>query len=127
DLDAAVDGWMASLYHRRPMLNPALQKIGVGYAELAEGTLMAALMFADADESKGAWPVHYPATGQTDVPLEFANEVPNPVPGNGKGGYPLTLQFPSFDKVTGVTAKLESGGKPVPFYLSDPEHPATSF
>ncbi len=127
DLDAAVDGWMASLYHRRPMLNPALQTIGVGYAELPEGTLMAALMFADADESKGTWPVHYPATGQTDVPLEFGNEVPNPIPANGKGGYPLTLQFPSFDKVTGASATLEAGGKAVPFYLSDPEHPATSF
>ena len=127
DLDAAVDGWMASLYHRRPMLNPALQTIGVGYAALPEGTLMAALMFADADDKKGAWPVRYPAAAQKDVPLEFGNEVPNPIPGGGKGGYPITLQFPPFDKVTGVSATLESGGKAVPFYLSDPEHPATSF
>ena len=127
DLDAAVDGWMASLYHRRPMLNPALQRIGVGYADLPEGTLMAALMFADADESKGTWPVRYPASGQADVPLEFGNEVPNPIPHGGTGGYPITLQFPAFDKVTAVTATLDSGGKPVPFYLSDPEHPATAF
>ena len=127
DLDAAVDGWMASLYHRRPMLNPALQTVGVGYAALPEGTLMAALMFAEADDAKGAWPVRYPAQAQTDVPLEFGNEVPNPIPGGGKAGYPITLQFPPFDAVTKVSATLETNGKAVPFYLSDPEHPATSF
>ena len=127
DLDAAVDGWMASLYHRRPMLNPGLKTIGVGYAELPERTLMAALMFADADDAKAAWPVRYPAGKQADVPLEFGNEVPNPIPGGGKAGYPITLQFPPFDAVTGVSASLASGGKPVPFHLSDPEHPATSF
>lgn len=129
DLETAVDGWMASLYHRRPMLDPALKTIGVGYAELPEKTLMAALMFAQADDSKGAWPVGYPADQQKDVPLEFGNEIPNPVPDHGKGGYPITLQFPPFDKVTGVSATLVDAGtrKPVPFHLSDPEHPATSF
>jgi hypothetical protein len=71
--------------------------------------------------------VHYPATAQPDVPLEFGNEVPNPIPGGGKAGYPLTLQFPPFDAVTKVSATLESAGKPVAFHLSDPEHPATSF
>jgi hypothetical protein len=43
-------------------------------------------------------------------------------------GYPITLQFPPFDKVTGVKAKLtDAAGNPVEFFLSDPEHPATSF
>jgi hypothetical protein len=109
------------------MLDPGLQTIGVGYAELPEHTLMAALMFAQPDAKTGTWPVHYPATAQADVPLEFGNEVPNPIPGGGKAGYPITLQFPPFDAVTKVSATLESGGKPVPFFLSDPEHPATSF
>ena len=127
DLGTAVDGWMASLYHRRPMLNPALTTIGIGYAELPDHTLMAALMFAQADDRKGAWPVIYPASAQVDVPLEFGNELPNPVPGGGRGGYPITLQFPPFDGVTDVMVTLASGGKPVPFYLSDPAHPATSF
>jgi hypothetical protein len=49
------------------------------------------------------------------------------VPGGRGGGYPITLQFPPFDKVTGASATLSSNGKAVPFYLSDPEHPATSF
>jgi hypothetical protein len=46
----------------------------------------------------------------------------------GTGGYPITLQFPPFDKVTSVIAKLtDAKGNPVRFFLSDPEHPATSF
>jgi hypothetical protein len=44
------------------------------------------------------------------------------------GGYPITLQFPPFDKVTDVIAKLtDATGNSVQFFLSDPEHPATSF
>ena len=62
------------------------------------------------------------------VPLEFGNEVPNPIPNRGTGGYPITLQYPPFDKVTGVSVTLVDGANEVvPFHLSTPEHPATSF
>ncbi|MCE9572357.1 MAG: CAP domain-containing protein [Deltaproteobacteria bacterium] len=128
DLQVAVDGWMASLYHRRPVLTPSLARIGVGYARLPDGSLMAALMFVNDKDATPARAVMYPADRQTDVPLEFGNEVPNPIPGNGRGGYPITLQFPAFDPVTAVKATFTDGkGHKVPFYLSDPEHPATSF
>ncbi len=127
DLDTAVDGWMAGLYHRRPILAPTLDRIGVGYAPLPDGSLMAALMFLDGRDVPG-WPVAYPANNQTAVPLEFGNEIPNPVPNNGHGGYPITLQYPAFDKVTAVSATLADAAKhAVPFYLSTPEQPATSF
>ncbi|MGE3765991.1 MAG: CAP domain-containing protein [Kofleriaceae bacterium] len=126
DLGTAIDGWMAGIYHRRPVLDPGLQTIGIGYAALPDGTLMAALMFGASKESKG-WPVQYPAAGQSGVPLEYANEVPNPIPNQGTGGYPITLQFPPFDAVTNVTATLVEGKTKIPFHLSDPEHPATSF
>ena len=129
DLGVAVDGWMSGLYHRRPIMDPTLGKIGVGYAKLPDGSYMAALMFVDGKDPAMAskWPIAYPADNQTNVPLDFGNEIPNPIPGGGRAGYPITIQFPPFDKVTGVTAKLTSGGKDVPFYLSDPVHPATSF
>lgn len=126
NLTVAIDGWMAGIYHRRPMLDPGLKTIGVGYAKLPDGSLMAAVMFGESTK-KGAWPVRYPAADQTGVPLEYANEIPNPIPGQGTGGYPITLQFPAFDEVTGVRASLTDGKTKVPFYLSDPEHPATSF
>jgi hypothetical protein len=130
DLEVAVDAWMSGLYHRRPILTPTLERIGVGYAKLPDGSYMAALMFVDGKQPGAAakWPVAYPADRQRDVPLDFGNEVPNPVPGGGRAGYPVTIQFPPFDKVTGVKARLvDRGGKPVAFHLSDPEHPATSF
>ena len=129
DLEVAVDGWMASLYHRRPIITPTLGKIGVGYSKLPDGSYMAALMFVDgkSKDAESKWPIAYPANKQVDLPLDFGNEVPNPIPGGGRAGYPITIQFPPFDKVTGVTAKLSANGKDVPFYLSDPEHPATSF
>jgi cysteine-rich secretory family protein len=128
NLEVAIAGWMAGLYHRRPILAPTLERIGVGYAALPDGSLMAALMFVDGKGDAPGWPVRYPADKQRDVPLELGLEVPNPVPAGKTGGYPITLQFPAFDKVTGVAAKLvDDAGKAVPFYLSDPEHPATSF
>ncbi|MFN0245322.1 MAG: CAP domain-containing protein [Kofleriaceae bacterium] len=129
DLATAIDGWMAGIYHRRPMMDPGLKTIGIGYAALPDGSLMAALMFGESKDST-EWPVAYPAKDQKDVPLEYANEVPNPIPNNGTGGYPITLQFPPFDKVTGVRASLVEATKKstkIPIHLSDPERPATSF
>jgi uncharacterized protein YkwD len=131
DLEVAVDGWMATLYHRRPILSPTLERIGIGYAKLRDGSYMAALMFQDgySVDMSSKWPVAFPADNQGGIPLEFGAEFPNPVPGGGRAGYPITLQFPPYDKVTGVRASLVDGNsKPVAFYLSDPEHPAmTSF
>ena len=127
DLEVAVDGWMSTLYHRRPILSPTLERIGVGYAKLRDGSYMAALMFVDsyAVDHAGKWPVAYPTDAQSGVPLEFGSEYPNPVPGGGRAGHPITLQFPPYEKITGVRATLvDENGKTVPFYLSDPEHPA---
>jgi len=129
DLEIAVDGWMSTLYHRRPILSPTLERIGVGYAKQRDGSYMAALMFVDsyAVDVTGKWPVAYPTDNQNGVPLEFGSEFPNPVPGGGRAGHPITLQFPPYEKVTGVRATLvDERGKNVPFYLSDPEHPAMS-
>src|SRR6201986_3997060 len=128
DLRVAIDGWMAGMYHRRPMLDPQLERIGVGYAQLPDGMLTAALRFENATRKRGGWPVAYPADKQADIPLDYGAEVPNPIPNHGTGGYPITLQFPPFDKVTGVSAALsDARGNAVAFFLSDPEHPATSF
>src|SRR5262245_52921739 len=40
NLEVAIAGWMAGLYHRRPILSPTLERIGVGYAALPDGSLM---------------------------------------------------------------------------------------
>jgi uncharacterized protein YkwD len=131
DLDVAVDDWIAGLYHRRPILSPTLQRIGVGYAKLRDGSLMAVLGFVDSDDPSDSvkWPVAYPGDKQIDVRLGVSNEIPNPIPGGGwipgRAGNPITWQFPPFDKVTGVKAELAIAGTAVPFYLSSPDKPAT--
>jgi Cysteine-rich secretory protein family len=131
DLGVAIDGWMAGMYHRRPMLDPQLERVGIGYARLPDGMLTAALRYENfrrRDGKNGNWPVAYPADKQADVPLDYGAETPNPIPDHGTGGYPITLQFPPFDKVTGVSAKLtDVMGNSVDSFVSDPEHPATSF
>ncbi len=129
DLEVAVDDWMSGLYHRRPILSPALSRIGVGYARLPDGSYMAALMFVEGNgiPVDRKWPVAYPSDRQTGVPLEFGGEIPDPVPGGGRAGYPITLQFPPFDKLTRASARLSANGKDVPVHFSSPERPATSF
>jgi hypothetical protein len=127
DVTSAIDGFMAGIYHRRPILDPALTKIGVGYTKLPDGNYIIALRFGETDGKSGTWPVRYPADDQHDVPLALGGEIPNPAPGSA-AGYPITLQFPPFDPVTKVHATLtDAHGHAVPFYLSDPEQPATSF
>ena len=74
DLGVAIDEWMAGMYHRRPMLDPNLERIGVGYARLPDGMLTAALRFENAKRRGGTWPVAYPADKQTDVPLDYGAE-----------------------------------------------------
>lgn len=126
-LSVAIDEFMASLYHRRPILSPGLGSIAIGYAALPDGNLAAALMFVNKDFFEPRT-VFYPADGQSNVPLAFGKEFPDPVPPEGGGGYPITLQFPAFDALTSVHATLtDAAGHDVPFYLSDPKHPATSF
>jgi len=48
DLGVAIDEWMAGMYHCRPMLDPKLERIGIGYARLPDGMLTAALRFENA-------------------------------------------------------------------------------
>jgi len=86
DLGVAIEVWMAGMYHRRPMLDPQLERIGVGYARLPDGMLTAALRFENAARRRGGWPVAYPADKQTDVPLDYGAEIPNPIPNHGTGG-----------------------------------------
>jgi hypothetical protein len=40
DFGVAIAAWMAGMYHRRPVLDPQLERIGLGYARLPDGMLM---------------------------------------------------------------------------------------
>jgi uncharacterized protein YkwD len=126
----AVDGWMATLYHRVPLLGPELQTIGLGFTRGGRSGWVAVL---DVSGSHGQFAsgtvVCYPADRQRDVPLAFPDggEFPNPLPQTGpvRAGFPVTATFPRSATVRGVTASLrDAAGQPVAVWLSAPDRPA---
>src|SRR6185503_894468 len=94
--EAAVEGWMGSLFHRIPLLQSRLRKIGYGVARGGPAKVTVVL-----DATNGMGPgkdstvVLYPAEDQKDVPLAFVPEIPDPIPDslNNKAGYPITAIF----------------------------------
>jgi len=124
----AVHGWMASLYHRQPVIAPYNGRIALGYAKLPGGNYAVALRFVMAPYDRRLYPVAYPGDGNTNVPIDFHSEVPNPLPRVPYAGHPFTLVFPAYDPVTNVAASLvDDAGEPVPIFLSTPEQPATEY
>jgi hypothetical protein len=127
----AVDGLLATLYHRVSVLHPALTEVGIGWAYRRDGLGYLVIDVGNAEgkaESK-LWPVLYPAPGQADVPLEFglgARETPNPLPeGVETAGYPVTIQFPErVEKLLDLEVSLSEGGRDVPCHVSTPDAPA---
>lgn len=123
---AAVNGFMATLFHRLPLLEPKLTRVGLGYAKggkFGGFFLVDTLSSRDGKESK---PVVYPADQQDGVPLKFGTELPSPLPAGEKlAGYPITVQFPADVAVKDVTAELkDAAGKEIEVWLSTPEKPA---
>jgi uncharacterized protein YkwD len=143
---ADVDKWMASLYHRVPVISPALRRVGIGYARNDKMTVWYTVLDVGADPvvivrgvRRPITPVLYPGDNQVDVPRCFGRgtaEVPNPLPAESspqESGFPITASFPPGTRVRGVTATLRRESKSedgktrtqeVPFWLSTPEKPA---
>lgn len=90
----AIDAWMGTFYHRLPLLDPGLRRVGWGKAGemcvLNAGTLV-------YPESRW-YAVAWPHARMRKVPVSFRPELPNPVPGQdqSKWGYPVTLQVGRF-------------------------------
>jgi hypothetical protein len=124
----AVDGWLASLFHRLPLLNPELTKIGVGFAK---GGKWGGFIVVDTISIRSGKfpekPIVYPVDAQKDVPLKFAPEYPPPIPekNENNAGYPITITFEDGTPVKDVTATLQdSAKKEVAVWLSTPDKPA---
>jgi hypothetical protein len=123
----AVRSWAATFYHRLPLLDPGLIRIGFGLeggvAVLDCGTYVAPY--------EGVAHVLYPHDGMTDVPLSFQAELPHPVPGEDESqfGFPVTLQSgrPAQEsKATEPTLALAEAAKPdvaLPAHVSTPSKP----
>lgn len=124
DMHAAIDAWMATFYHRVPLVDPGLVSVGFaldgGIAVLDAGSMC---MPSDASYLASMWP---PPDG-TGVPLHFQPEMPNPVPGEDQAawGYPVTLQYHLPDPYDpgSVTMTLQRGDAEVPCWFSSPVAP----
>ena len=126
----AVEGWMASLLHRIPLMHSRLRKIGYGSASGGPAKVTVVL-----DATNGLGPgrdapvVIYPADGQKDVPRRFEPEIPDPIPESvdKKAGFPVTATFSEGALVKDVKASLkDADGKDVAIWMSSPEKPAAS-
>lgn len=90
DAVLAIDAWMATFYHRLPLLEPGLCGIGVAVNDdvvvLDSGSLL--------NNYSGEAHVCWPHASQRNVPRSFRPELPNPVPGEDQTswGYPITVQ-----------------------------------
>ncbi|MEO6594037.1 MAG: CAP domain-containing protein, partial [Planctomycetota bacterium] len=89
--EAALTAWMGTFYHRLPLLDPGLIRIGFGQAGdvvvLDSGSMVA--------PRRESWHVVWPPDGASGIPTRFVPELPNPVPGEDQSrfGYPITLQL----------------------------------
>jgi hypothetical protein len=121
----AIDGWMATFYHRLPLLEPGLVRIGWGF-EKGIAVLDAASLCAPPDS---VCFVTWPPSGGASMPRRFPGELPNPVPGEDQSqwGCPVTLQFFGFEPQPDVRMRLyagaKRGGTEVPCFYSTPQKP----
>lgn len=135
DAVAAVDGWMATLYHRLPLVHPGNTELGYGHAGpgCREGFDEARLVeVIDAGPGQhGVAPalIRYPYDGQTGVPTWWPGaERPDPFrlyPGvEGPVGYTITLTWSAKPEDLTLTSWSLTGsdGKSVPVMTFTPHN-----
>ena len=126
----AVDGWMGTLYHRIPILEPNLKTIGFACARgQRQGWMTVLNVITGRDPAPRPGTIVYPVPDQIEVPLSFPSggEEPNPIPEDktGRAGYPITAFFPKSEPLVKSLGKLtDDGGAEVPCWFSSPETPA---
>jgi uncharacterized protein YkwD len=120
----AVDGWMATFFHRLPVLDPDLKRIGWGQ-KIGKGPGWITVM--DTGRGKGNdRAVLYPADKQTDVPITYhrAGYNSDPIPKEVRRpvGYPITVTFPEHALVKKASATLvDRSGTEVFAWVTTPE------
>lgn len=137
--EEATDDWNDTLYHRIPLLQPTLKRVGAAHALGGKSGNVCLLELVSGVEGKcdpKFATVAYPPDGAKGIGTAFGLENPNPVPEGIKAGYPITLTFFDGSKVTEVVASLREGPPPktkkeklgaeVECFVSTPEKPATS-
>lgn len=93
--DEAYDGLVAAIYHRLVMLSPQFTAVGVGLRHDGAGKMVTVADYAAASTVAPAGRlVAWPADGQRNVATAFDSdrESPDPAPGAGVVGYPVSVQ-----------------------------------
>jgi hypothetical protein len=136
DHKEGIDVWMGSFYHRLPLLDPGVLRLGWGAEDIYQVMDMGSLA-APYDKP---YVVLYPYDGQKDVPVGFlGNELPNPVPDPNDPkldvneaeiyGYPVTIQTNPIDEkkvLIDIDMKLfegKDGKTEVECFYSTPSKP----
>lgn len=134
DLESAYDFWMATPFHRIPLLNPALARAGGGSATGGSWGTASVVDIFTGRGSAVKLSVPYPGPEQRGIPRTFGlfrknfsvTEYPDPLAedSDGKAGYPVTLSFYGEERITNASGELRNGNANVPVWFSSPEKPA---
>ena len=119
-----LEGWLATYYHRLPLLDPGLLR--VGYGANKEFLVFDVLSLRRPPDS--SWAIVWPSEDMQKVPLKAVDELPSPVPQATPGslGYPITLQVglpEAGDPPFAVVMKLYDGKDEVECWFSSPDQP----
>lgn len=122
-----IERWMASVYHRFPILEPYVTEVGFHYFNHVS------CLYFDTDLDlyfMDHAPIPFPAPDQTEAPNDFIGlEDPDPLSGhvsNPDAEYPVgtvvSLQFSSYQEVESMTVTLrDSNGNAVYGYTRLPD------
>jgi len=119
----AVDAWMGSYFHRLPLLDPGMMRMGLGL----DGSVVVLDCMTLCAETQYESIVVWPYDGMQRVPRSFSKELPHPVPGEDQSawGYPITLQ--SYGSAIPFAMTLyqgqSTGGTPVDCHFTSPSAP----
>jgi hypothetical protein len=124
----ALDAWMATFFHRLPLLQPGLRRIG--WARERDIAVLDCTSMVDPGVEVRDELVLWPHDGMTGTPIAFAPELPDPVPGEdqAKFGYPITVQYTR--RSSGLPVELRmvlreqnERGPEVPCWFTSPQAP----
>ena len=123
--ERAVDGLMATVFHRVNILTATHAHLGYGHGQNRSEAVDVLDFGRGASEPTGPPGVAlYPGPGQRDMPLYGAGETPSPLPPGASYpiGYPITLQPIAGATLAVSAAELRDGsGALVPLHPSPPD------
>jgi uncharacterized protein YkwD len=127
--EQSVDAWIGTFYHRLPMLDPELMRVGWGQA----GKIAVLDISTFVKPPEREWMVLFPYENMKDVPTKFSKfEWPNPIPDQPDQdfGYPITLQLgrtKADQPAAEISMHLLEGKTEVECWFSTPSKPTNPY